>query len=165
MIRDHESKRAIGLDDVDSLCFDAIERRLLVRRRAGYDDGGQRADEDRDCDDGPLLTISHEQKIAYARRRPIMSKPTAATRTAPLLMYCVAFSTERSDIPLSRLAMMSAPSIAPETVPRPPMRLVPPITHAAIASSSMSVPASGDALPTRAVCRIAATPTSPPRSE
>ena len=66
-------------------------------------------------------------------------------------------------MPLSRLAMINAPSIAPATVPRPPIRLVPPITHAAIASSSISVPASGDALPTLPVCSSDAIPTSAPR--
>src|SRR5258707_15756334 len=48
-------------------------------------------------------------------------------------------------MPLSRLAMISAPSMAPKTVPRPPIKLVPPITQAAIASSSSSCPASPDA--------------------
>ena len=51
-------------------------------------------------------------------------------------------------MPLSRLAIINAPSTAPNTVPLPPIKLVPPITHAAIASNSNSCPASGEALPT-----------------
>src|ERR1043166_72726 len=53
---------------------------------------------------------------APMRLRPAMSKPTAATRTAPLMMYWVALSTERSDMPLSRLAMTSAPRTAPDAL-------------------------------------------------
>src|SRR6266436_9237392 len=94
--------------------------------------------------------------------RPNMSKPTSATRTLPLTTYCAQLSTFKSDMPLSRLAKISAPSTAPKTVPRPPIKLVPPITHEAIASSSIKLPASGDALPTRAVCRIDASPASAP---
>src|SRR5712691_9863579 len=54
-------------------------------------------------------------------------------------------------MPLSRLAKISAPKTAPKTVPRPPIKLVPPITHEAIASSSIKLPASGDALQTRRI--------------
>ena len=39
--------------------------------------------------------------------------------------------------------MINAPRMAPNTVPRPPIRLVPPITQAAIASSSNSWPGVG----------------------
>ena len=39
--------------------------------------------------------------------------------------------------------MISAPRIAPKTVPRPPIKLVPPITQAAIASSSSNCPGVG----------------------
>ena len=44
-------------------------------------------------------------------------------------------------MPLSRLAITSAPISAPYTVPEPPRIDVPPIKHAAIASSSPMVPA------------------------
>src|SRR5438045_8952708 len=81
----------------------------------------------------------------YPFRLPNISKPTAATSTPPFTTYCAQFSTFKSDMPLSRLDKISAPSTAPNTVPRPPIKLVPPITHDAIASSSISVPASGDA--------------------
>src|SRR5713226_9843779 len=97
--------------------------------------------------------------------RPNISKPTAATRTLPLTTYCAQLSTFNEDMPLSRLARINAPSTAPNTVPRPPIKLVPPITHEAIASSSIKVPASGEALPTRAVCRIEASPASAPISQ
>src|SRR5207249_7794852 len=83
-------------------------------------------------------------KFIYDLLRPNMSNPTAATSTPPFTTYCAQFSTLSRDMPLSRLARISAPKTAPKTVPRPPIKLVPPITHEAIASSSISVPASGD---------------------
>ena len=36
--------------------------------------------------------------------------------------------------------MTAAPNIVPSTEPRPPLRLVPPITQAAMASSSINSP-------------------------
>ena len=39
-------------------------------------------------------------------------------------------------IPLLITAMSSAPTSVPQTLPRPPFRLVPPITTAAMTSSS-----------------------------
>ena len=58
--------------------------------------------------------------------------------------------------------MISAPRQAPKMVPRPPISEAPPITQAAMASSSLSVPASGDALPTLAVKINAAAPDKAP---
>ena len=46
----------------------------------------------------------------------------------------------RRVIPFSNAVMMSAPKITPHTVPRPPLRAVPPITQAAMASSSIKSP-------------------------
>ena len=48
--------------------------------------------------------------------------------------------TARRVIPLSRAVMMSAPKMTPHTVPRPPLSAVPPMTQAAMASSSMRSP-------------------------
>ena len=60
-------------------------------------------------------------------------------------------------MPLLRLSITNAPRIAPKMLPRPPIKLAPPMTHAAMASNSNSRPASGLALPTRAVMTIPAT--------
>ena len=60
--------------------------------------------------------------------------------------------------------MISAPIRVPSTVPSPPIRLVPPMTVAAIASSSYIMPAMGCAEFSRAVSRIAASPLSSPAS-
>ena len=84
-------------------------------------------------------------------RRQNMSSPTAATRIPPFTISWVKSGMFLSDIPLSRLAINSAPRHAPKTLPRPPIKLAPPMTQAAIASSSRSTPASGEPLPTRAV--------------
>ena len=43
-------------------------------------------------------------------------------------------------MPFNKLAIINAPIIVPSTVPRPPLRLAPPITHAAMASSSINSP-------------------------
>ena len=53
--------------------------------------------------------------------------------------------------------MISAPTSVPARVPWPPIRLVPPITVAAIASSSYIIPAIGCAELSLAVRTIAAT--------
>ena len=58
----------------------------------------------------------------------------------PRAMYLASGDTAISVMPLSRLAMISAPNSTPRTEPRPPRRLVPPITQAATASSSISEP-------------------------
>ncbi len=58
--------------------------------------------------------------------------------------------------------MMRAPIRVPITDPEPPMRLVPPITTAAIASSSYMMPAIGWAELSRATRRSAVTALSSP---
>src|SRR4029450_13253156 len=55
--------------------------------------------------------------------------------------------TASSVMPFSRHAMISAPKRTPRTVPRPPFRLTPPMTHA---SDSGDVAATNS----EAVCRI-----------
>src|SRR5207247_9129125 len=65
---------------------------------------------------------------AQARpRRPAMSTATAATRIPPLMTGCQKDSVFMRLIPLSREAMTSAPSSAPQTVPWPPRSEVPPM--------------------------------------
>src|SRR5215217_1101322 len=58
--------------------------------------------------------------------------------------------------------MIRTPSIVVTTEPRPPMRLVPPMTTAAIAWSSRPAPALGSAAARRALCAIAATALASP---
>jgi hypothetical protein len=48
--------------------------------------------------------------------------------------------TASSVMPFIKLAISRAPKSTPSTLPRPPRRLVPPTTHAAIASSSIRSP-------------------------
>ena len=50
--------------------------------------------------------------------------------------------------------MMAAPMTTPLTVPSPPIRLVPPITAAAMASSSYPCPATDCDTPSRAISRM-----------
>ncbi|CPU61869.1 Uncharacterised protein [Mycobacteroides abscessus] len=65
-----------------------------------------------------------------------MSNATAASRTRPLIACCHAASTAMIDRPMLSTPMMSAPIMAPEMRPTPPVTAVPPMKHAAIASSS-----------------------------
>ncbi|OIQ68881.1 hypothetical protein GALL_495190 [mine drainage metagenome] len=52
--------------------------------------------------------------------------------------------------------------MAPETLPTPPVTAVPPMKHAAIASSSKPSPAAATPAPAREVVTMAATPASAP---
>lgn len=61
---------------------------------------------------------------------------TASRITAPLATYCQNDETPRMVSPLLITPMISAPMIVPPIEPTPPIRLVPPSTTAAIASSS-----------------------------
>ena len=60
--------------------------------------------------------------------------------------------------------MISAPTMVPQIVPMPPERLVPPMTAAAIASSSMPTPCPGWPEPTREETTRPARPESRPAS-
>jgi hypothetical protein len=79
-------------------------------------------------------------------------------------MYLASGETAISVMPFSRLAMISAPNSTPRTVPRPPRRLVPPMTQAATASSSMSEPTVDVDAPEYAVCMKPVSATMPPIS-
>ena len=59
-------------------------------------------------------------------------------------------------------ATVSAPSMVPTIVPRPPNRLVPPSTTAAMTSSSKPPPAFDEPLPRRAAMMIPATAADSP---
>ena len=78
------------------------------------------------------------------------------------MMGCQKDSVFSRLMPLSSDAITSAPSSAPHTVPCPPSSDVPPMTAAAMASSSIMRPASDVAEPTRAVSTIPATADSSP---
>jgi hypothetical protein len=82
--------------------------------------------------------VTSTSKSPYLRACEARSAHTAITSTTPLTMYCQNGSRLAMLMPLLRLSITSAPKIAPSTVPRPPSKLVPPITQDAIASSSSS---------------------------
>ncbi len=62
-----------------------------------------------------------------------MSTTIASSRTAPVTMYRVAVSRLSSVSPFAMDWSTSTPSSADHALPRPPNRLVPPMTAAAIA--------------------------------
>ena len=86
-----------------------------------------------------------------------MSTSTAPTITAPMTICWRNDETPSRFRPLRSTPMISAPTSVPASVPSPPIRLVPPITVAAMASSSYIMPAIGCAELSRAVRMIAAT--------
>src|ERR1700731_4422304 len=69
-------------------------------------------------------------------------------------------STCESTSPLSIKRMSSAPTMAPKTVPIPPVRAVPPITAAATACSSSPSPIDGSGEPSRKTWIVPANPAS-----
>ena len=69
-------------------------------------------------------------------RRTQESKPTAPTSTMPTTTSCVGESTSSRSHPERSDCITTAPRIAPGIVPMPPANDVPPMTAAAITSSS-----------------------------
>ncbi len=76
---------------------------------------------------------------------------TALTMTTPVMTRLVGSDAPIWASPASSVAMMSTPKNVLTTEPRPPIRLVPPITTAAIAESSSPMPAFGSDDPSRDV--------------
>src|SRR6185503_19618393 len=86
-----------------------------------------------------------------------VSSSTATTMTPPITICWRNDDTPSRFRPLRSTPMISAPTSVPASVPSPPIRLVPPITVAAMASSSYIMPAIGCAELSRAVRITAAT--------
>ena len=84
------------------------------------------------------------------------------TITAPVMICLLASDTPSCARPVWRTAIISTPMKELITLPRPPIRLVPPITQAAIADSSMPMAAFGSALDNREVCARPANPQRAP---
>lgn len=73
---------------------------------------------------------------AFCERRDSESMTTAAKSTPPVMMNWTAAGVSVSAMPEAIDWMISMPSAADQVVPRPPNRLVPPMTAAAMALSS-----------------------------
>ena len=87
---------------------------------------------------------------------------TAATTMTPKAMYCVGFRNPSSVPPLAMTPIVTVPASVPSTVPRPPLKLPPPMTTAAINLSSKPVPAVGFPELSREKKQTAAMPKSNP---
>ena len=74
-----------------------------------------------------------------------ISIQTANNKTIPLIIFCQEESKPIMLIPLFKLAIIKEPNKAPNIAPVPPLKLMPPITHAAMASSSLFNPVDGTA--------------------
>ena len=70
------------------------------------------------------------------QRRRTRSSATAATMIAPVMISCTQLSTPSLAQPLSITVISKAPASVPTIEPSPPDRLAPPITTAAMTSSS-----------------------------
>ena len=90
--------------------------------------------------------------------RGTTSSSTASTMTTPMTIGCRNASTFSRFMPLRITPIISAPTSALATLPRPPRKLAPPITTAAIASSSARSPKFGEPALSRPEVMIAADP-------
>src|SRR5579871_1638709 len=86
----------------------------------------------------------HQLLLFCAARCRTTSTHTAATITTPITTVCQAADTLSRLRPLRRTPIISAPTKVPLTVPTPPKKLAPPMTTAAIESSSAPTPAKGN---------------------
>ena len=77
--------------------------------------------------------------------------------TRPMMISCMYVGQPLWLEPLRNTAMMSAPIIEPRMLPLPPFKLAPPITTAAITSSSRPIATEGSPCVSRESC------ISPPR--
>src|SRR5207249_5077208 len=78
-----------------------------------------------------------DRRGAHGRcRRRTMSRYTATMTMPPVTTVCHSCGTERIRRPFVSVLMMNAPMTVPRIEPSPPESDVPPITAAAIASSS-----------------------------
>ena len=72
----------------------------------------------------------------YAFRRRSVSELTAKAMTTPIITCWMNGETPVRFSPLCKTPMIKTPTTVPAIPPTPPLKLAPPITTAAIASSS-----------------------------
>ncbi|MNM55792.1 hypothetical protein D3C81_669410 [compost metagenome] len=84
------------------------------------------------------------------------------TITAPVMMRLVGSEAPICASPAASTEMISTPKKVLMIEPRPPIRLVPPITTAAMTCSSRPDPALGSAASSREIWNSAARPASAP---
>src|SRR5579883_2323187 len=91
-----------------------------------------------------MASAVNPRRRATRRNRPIssrhMSMPTARTIIAPITTFCVEVATALRLRPFCTMVMVSAPNRVATMSPRPPERLAPPMTAAAMACSSRPTP-------------------------
>ena len=112
-------------------------------------------------------SINHTARTvqAEARRCLNLSNPTARMMTNPIRISCINVGNPIWLEPLRRTAMISAPIIEPRMLPVPPFRLAPPMTTAAMISSSNPMAMVRSPWVSRDNCKIPARPKNKPASE
>src|SRR5882757_3799339 len=96
--------------------------------------------------------LYHKDHLIFYKRyfyAGFLSSIAASMITPALTICCQYEETPSKSRPLFITPMIRAPVNVPIIPPTPPLRLVPPITTAAIASSSYPVPPTGDPAITR----------------
>src|SRR5579863_554788 len=101
----------------------------------------------------------HRCDLAYE------SNATAATMIRPMTTCCQYDDTCMITNPLVSTPINTAPTTVPPIPPRPPARLVPPITTEAITRSSYPMPPTASAAPSRADNKNPASPASAPTTK
>src|SRR5919197_135314 len=104
-----------------------LEREQRARMRLAHEGVAEHCDADG--------VGAHRRPAAARHRRATASSVTASRRIAPSTISFTSGPCPIRSSPLPTLPMTSAPRSADQTLPRPPKRLVPPITAGAIASS------------------------------
>src|SRR5690606_23930298 len=124
--------------------------------------GGERTDQSKTATPAARCGGGHENSCcggAYGLRSAMRCwRSTAITMITPFATFWVDVERLLSVKTLVRVVKIRTPKIVPTTVPRPPISSVPPMTTAAIASSSRSVPCVDDPVVVRDISMTAAMP-------
>src|SRR5262249_43088050 len=112
------------------------------------------------------ILVGHQEclpfSVVLASRARYTSRMTAARMTQPVTNRRVGSCAPICASPAPSTAMSNTPKNVLMTEPRPPDKLAPPMTHAAMACNSAPAPAFGSAEDKRAHCKTAAQAASNP---
>src|SRR5688500_6278407 len=131
--------RAVVADDAKNLVRHEVEIGMVERGDAAVALAQAARDEDR-------LVLAHDDT-----RRIHWSRVTATMISTPTVNSCQRLSRPASARPLRKTPTMSAPISVPTMEPRPPNRLVPPMTTAVMESRFAVPPALGLTAPMRPI--------------
>src|SRR5579884_2684472 len=149
----------IGVPAVDNLAGDAG-----AEQRDHGDDAGAEKDQDHRAEKLGNQFASQASRFHAVPLRRSRSRATAATIMHPVNTSLTQFGTPFMLSPLRMTVISNAPARDPRTLPCPPERLPPPMTTAAMMSSSIPLAAVGSPTVSRLNCIRPAKPVSNPPS-